>query len=136
MPVFKNADEVYKYIGGIFQEAAAHEEIGPKFAKSGVVLQIVNTDPDCVITFDTPERKVYLGDAPDDLKPTVKMFMTADVGHQFWLGNVNISTALAKGDMRAKGPIPKILKLVPLARSLFPNYRAAIEADGRHDMLA
>jgi hypothetical protein len=29
--------------------------------------------------------------------------------------------------MRAKGPIPKILKLVPLAKSLFPRYAELCE---------
>jgi hypothetical protein len=44
--------------------------------------------------------------------------------------------ALAKGEMRAKGPIPKILKLVPLAKSLFPRYREMLEMAGRSDLLA
>jgi hypothetical protein len=49
------------------------------------------------------------------------------VAHRFWLGKVNIAAALAKGDMRAKGPIPKVLKLVPLAKQLFPRYQEMVE---------
>lgn len=135
MPVFADADELYKYIGGIFDEAVADPEIGPKFAASGVVLRITNTNPDAVLLIDMPNYKVYRGDEGADIKPTVQMFMESDVGHKFWLGDVNISTALAKGDMRAKGPIPKILKLVPIARSLFPRYRASLEADDRMDLI-
>jgi hypothetical protein len=37
--------------------------------------------------------------------------------------------------MRAKGPVPKILKLVPLAKGLFPKYREMLEKSGRTDML-
>lgn len=136
MASFKDAEEVYDYIGGIFDSAMADDEVGPKFAASGVILKLVYSNPDSTLTVDMPNRTVYRGDDAPDTKPTVQMIMSADVGHQFWLGNVNISTALAKGDMRAKGPIPKILKLVPLARSLFPNYRQRLEAEGRTDLLA
>lgn len=135
MPVFADDQELYKYIGGIFDEAVADPEIGDKFAASGVILKITNTNPDSILLIDMPNRKVYRGDEGDGIKPSVQMFMESDIGHQFWLGNVNISTALAKGDMRAKGPIPKILKLVPIARSLFPRYRASLEADGRTDLI-
>ncbi len=136
MASFTGADEVYTYIGGIFDMAMADEELGPRFAASGVILRLSYTNPDSVIVVDMPNRTVYRGDDSADLKPTVQMFMAADVGHEFWLGNVNISTALAKGDMRAKGPIPKILKLVPLTRALYPRYRAQLEAAGRTDLLA
>jgi hypothetical protein len=42
--------------------------------------------------------------------------------------------ALAKGDMRAKGPIPKILKLVPLTKTLCPRYKALLEANDLTDL--
>lgn len=132
---FKDADELYDYVGGIFDDAMADDEVGPKFADSGVVLKLVYTEPAAQLVVDMPNRVVYRGTAGDELKPTVQLFMKSAVGHQFWLGNVNISTALAKGQMRAKGPIPKILKLVPLARSLFPNYRKRLEDEGRTDLL-
>jgi hypothetical protein len=136
MPVFKDEAEVYQYTGGIFEDALADPEIGPKFADSGVILKVTHTEPDAVFTVDMPAKKVLYGDdARNGPKPIVEMFMKADVGHRFWLGKVNISIALAKGEMRAKGPVPKILKLVPLAKGLFPRYREKLEKDGRTDML-
>ncbi|MGH8974322.1 MAG: sterol carrier protein [Acidimicrobiia bacterium] len=136
MAVFKDETEVYKYIGGIFEEALADPEIGTKFAESGVILKVTHTEPDTIFTVDMPSKKVLYGDdARNGPKPVVEMFMKADVAHQFWLGNVNISLALAKGQMRAKGPVPKILKLVPLAKSLFPRYKASLEQSGRSDLL-
>ena len=136
MPVFKDEAEVYQYTGGIFEDALADPEIGPKFADSGVILKVTHTEPDAVFTVDMPAGKVLYGDdARNGPKPVVEMRMKADVGHRFWLGNVNISIALAKGEMRAKGPVPKILKLVPLAKGLFPRYREKLEKAGRTDML-
>ena len=136
MSVFKDETEVYTYIGGIFEEALADPEVGQKFASSGVILRVKYSDPDSTLTVDMPAKKVLYGDdARNGPKPVVEMFMKADVGHRFWLGKVNISLALAKGEMRAKGPVPKILKLVPLAKGLFPKYREMLEKSGRTDLL-
>ena len=61
--------------------------------------------------------------------------MTADTGHRFWLGGVNVTVALARGEIKASGPVAKILKLVPLAKPVFPRYKAQLEAQGRTDLL-
>ncbi|MDX1386052.1 MAG: hypothetical protein R3257_00575, partial [bacterium] len=53
------------------------------------------------------------------------MTMKADVAHRFWFGKVNLIAALTRREMVAKGPIPKILKLLPAikpAYSLYPEY--------------
>lgn len=61
--------------------------------------------------------------------------MSADNANQFWLGQLNLSVAMAKGQVRTKGPVSKILKLVPIAKELFPSYRKALEENGRSDLL-
>jgi hypothetical protein len=136
MATFKDETEVYQYIGGIFEEALADPDLGQKFAASGVILRVSYSDPESVLTVDMPSKKVLYGDdARNGPKPIVEMMMKADVGHRFWLGKVNISLALAKGEMRAKGPVPKILKLVPIAKSLFPRYRELLLKNGRSDLV-
>ena len=62
------------------------------------------------------------------MEPEVVMTMDADTAHRFWLGKVNVTVALARGQMKAKGPVAKILKLVPLTKPVFPRYRAQLEA--------
>jgi putative sterol carrier protein len=136
MAVFKDQTEVYQYIGGIFEEALADPELGQKFAASGVILRVTYSDPDSVLTVDMPSKKVFHGeDARNGPKPVVEMSMKADVAHRFWLGEVNITTAMAKGQVKAKGPIPKILKLVPLTKILFPRYRESLIRSGRTDLV-
>jgi putative sterol carrier protein len=72
---------------------------------------------------------------PTNMEPEVVMSMEADTAHRFWLGKVNVTVALARGQMKAKGPVAKILKLVPLVKPVFPRYRALLEQDGREDLL-
>jgi hypothetical protein len=136
MAVFKDETEVYQYIGGIFEDALGDPDLGQKFAASGVILRVNYSDPDSVLTVDMPGKKVFYGeDARNGPKPVVEMSMKADVAHRFWLGEVNITTAMAKGQVKAKGPIPKILKLVPLTKILFPRYRESLVQSGRSDLI-
>jgi putative sterol carrier protein len=69
------------------------------------------------------------------MEPDVTMSMAADTAHRFWLGQVNVTVALARGQIKAKGPVAKILKLVPLTKPVFPRYKAQLEAQGRDDLL-
>jgi putative sterol carrier protein len=69
------------------------------------------------------------------MEPEVVMTMDADTAHRFWLGKVNVTVALARGQMKAKGPVAKILKLVPLTKPIFPRYRKQLEDQGRQDLL-
>ena len=76
---------------------------------------------------------VDLGES--QMEPEVTMSMAADTAHRFWLGQVNITVALARGQIKAKGPVAKILKLVPLTKPVFPRYKAELEAQGRDDLI-
>jgi hypothetical protein len=133
---FKDADEVYRYIGKLFQDLADDEELGPKFRSANTVVQYRYRQPESQITVrlrEGEDRRVDLGET--DLDPEVVMSMEADTAHRFWLGKVNITVALARGQIKAKGPVAKILKLVPLVRPVFPRYRKMLEDAGRQDLL-
>jgi putative sterol carrier protein len=69
------------------------------------------------------------------MEPEVVMSMEADTAHRFWLGKVNVTVALARGQMKAKGPVAKILKLVPLVKPVFPRYKQMLTEAGREDLV-
>jgi hypothetical protein len=130
MPVFKDAAEVYDILGELFTKLKDDPQIGPAVAKSGLVIRFKYTEPDSEITIDaasTPPR-VILG--PNDLKPIVDMSMKADVAHQFWLGKVNLVAALTRGTMVAKGPIPSIMKLLPIITPAYKMYPEILKERG------
>jgi hypothetical protein len=43
--------------------------------------------------------------------------------------------AIARGEIKPKGPVAKILKLVPLTKPIFPRYKAMLEGMGRQDLI-
>ena len=136
MAYFKDAQEVYDHIGKLLQGLVDDDELAPKFQKANTIVQWQYRDPESQITArltEDEEGRVDLGTT--DLEPEVVMTMDADTAHRFWLGNVNVTIALARGQMKAKGPVAKILKLVPLVKPVFPRYKAQLEADGRRDLV-
>jgi len=133
---FKDADEVYAYIGKLFQDLADDEELAPQFQKANTVVQYRYRNPESTVTVrlvDGEDGRVDCGETA--LEPEVVMSMDADTAHRFWLGKVNVTVALARGQMKAKGPVAKILKLVPLTKPVFPRYRRMLEDAGRDDLL-
>jgi putative sterol carrier protein len=69
------------------------------------------------------------------LDPEVVMSMSAATAHGFWLGKINLTAALARGQITAKGPVAKVLRLVPLVQHVFPRYEQMIRTAGRADLL-
>jgi putative sterol carrier protein len=133
---FKDADEVYQFIGRLFQDLADDDELAPKFRKANTIVQYQYRNPDSTITVrlqEGEEGQVDLGETT--MEPEVVMSMEADTAHKFWLGKVNVTVALARGQIKAKGPVAKILKLVPLVKPVFPRYREMLENAGRQDLM-
>ena len=122
MGYFDSDAEAYKYLAGVFRMAAEHPDVGPKLAAAGLTLQLRYSDPDITTTvrlYDPIE--VIEGEGTE--KPDVILTLSADDADQYWRGDLNLAVALAKGRAKSKGPVNKILKLVPLTKPMFPMYR-------------
>ena len=135
MTYFKDEQEVYEYLGQLFLDLLADEELAPKFRAANTIVQYRYRNPESQITvklIEAEEGQVDLG--PTRLEPEVVMTMDADTAHRFWLGKVNVTVALARGQIKAKGPVAKILRLVPLTKPVFPRYKAQFQAAGRGDL--
>jgi len=122
MSTFSDAAEVYKYVGGVFRIAADHPEIGPRMRAANITMQVNYSDPAASLTirFQDPMEVV---DGGQDDDADVRLSMPADIAHKYWRGEYNLAVGLAKGQVKAKGPVNKILKLVPITKPLFPIYR-------------
>jgi len=132
---FRNDQEVYETIGKLFEGLRDDPELFPKFQKANTIVRYEFREPDSEITvkmLDGEPGQVDLG--PSEMEPEVTMSMEADTAHRFWLGKVNITVALARGQIKAQGPVAKILKLVPLVNPVFPRYEAQLEEQGRTDL--
>jgi len=115
MPVFESTEKMYDVLGTLF-----------KVLSDDPVVTI--TDPDGFIWL-TKDGEVICG--PADLKPTIEMKLSGDTCHEFWLQSISMPIAMAKGRIKAKGPLPKVIKLLPLLK---PAYKAYPEIAKKHGL--
>jgi hypothetical protein len=120
MAVFKNAESMLEILGGMFRMVLKDPVVAPKFKESGVVIKFNITDPDAILWVDTVKMEVVSGS--QDLKANVEMDLSGDSCHQFWLKELKLPIALAKGKIKARGPMPTILKLLPLLKPAYEAY--------------
>ena len=135
MGLFRNAQEVYDCIGKVFEEAISDPEIGPKTKEAGLTIRFNFNDPDSTIYVDFAQGEVFYGDDVPDTTPAIRMEMKADDANKFWLGKLNLVMAMAKAQVKAKGSVPEMLKMLPLAKPLYARYEATLRANGREDLI-
>jgi putative sterol carrier protein len=136
MGQFRDSQHFYETVGELMDRAKADPNVGPKIAKSGIIIQFRYTDPEAVTTVNGKDKPTQAGaycdivHGPTDWKPEVVMTMKADTAHAFWHGKVNLIAALARKEIVAQGPIPKILKLLPAVEPLYKMYPALLREKG------
>lgn len=119
MPVFESTDKMYNVLGGLFEMLLGNPEFGPKFTNAEISIYFKINEPEGEIWI-TKEGEVICG--PADIKPTISMTLSGDTCHKFWLKEVSMPIALAKGLIKVKGPMPKVLKLLPLLKPAYEAY--------------
>jgi putative sterol carrier protein len=136
MAVFKDAEEVYTYVGGAFT-TAVHD---PKFIEAtkgtGLVIRLIQTDPDCEMIIDFEGQKVLTGAAAEGVPSSVQLRMSSDNSNKFWQGKLNFTLAMAQRKVKLDGKRSVALKLLPLTGPIFEKYIGALTEAGRTDLLA
>ena len=130
MATFADAQQVYDTIGAFLEQITKDEDLRPKFVAADTSFHVVYSDPDCDMLVDCTIDPPVVTMAPGEVKSEIELAMAADDGHEFWLGNLNMALALAKNKVKVKGPISKIMKLLPAMRPAFPKYKAFIAERG------
>lgn len=134
MPSFANEDELYRYVGGIFQTGFADPELGPKMEATQMVFESRCTDPDSSLVIDMANRMVHQGNAAGPA-PDAVLTMSSETANAYWQGKVNLPFAMARGKVKVEGNVAKLLALSPLGKKLYPRYIALLKADGRDDLI-
>ena len=123
MAIFESKEKMETVLGGLFTKLLGDPVMGPKFLASGITIKFNISDPSGTLWVspgDGTKGDVLWGD--QDLKADVEMTLSGDTCHKFWLKHVSMPIALAKGLIKAKGPMPKVLKLLPLLKPAYEMY--------------
>lgn len=135
MAYFENSEKLQEVLGGFFQKLLEDPSIGPKLQDSKMVIKFVYSEPALSITIDCSKNPVQLLFNDSSVKSEVEMSMKADVAHRFWFGKVNLLAALTRREMVAKGPIPKVLKLLPVIKPAYDLYPKYLQEKGLDNLL-
>ena len=119
MPIFKDTQKMYDVLGELFETLMKDESMYQKYIDSKITIKFIIHNPEGFLWVGN-DGKIVCGEA--DYKPTIQMILDGDTCHKFWLQQVKLPVALAKGLIKAKGPMPKVLKLLPLLKPAYAAY--------------
>jgi putative sterol carrier protein len=115
MAHFETDAEVYDQLGGILTNLVGNTSRLEQLRQADAVVQFAFRSPDAKVTLDVRAGKaprVELGDSR--MRPDVVLAMDAEVGHALLHGELSPTVALARGDVRLKGNVAKVLRVVPV----------------------
>jgi putative sterol carrier protein len=137
MGLFKDTAEFQEVFDLLMREILTHPLIGPKLARSNLVVQFQYTEPDAQITinFKEPAKDPKLSGnytwGETLWQPDVIFKQSADFSNRFWQGKENVIAALAKRHVTARGSITKALALIPVIRPTFRLYPQVLQKLGK-----
>lgn len=139
MGVYRDADHMMAILADVF-ERTKETEAARGLRQIQMIVAYIYHNPEVTVLMDgrspAPEGESITVKFNDlNPAPDVSFELSADVGHQFWKGKLNVPIALARGQIKAKGQITKALKLLPLLPPLYQAYRETLTARGETDLL-
>jgi putative sterol carrier protein len=114
MAHYETDAEVYENLGGILTNLVYNAARREQLHQADAVVQFAFRHPDATVTLDVRASKpprVDLGDTK--LRADVVFAMDADTGRAILHGELSPTLALARGEVRTKGPVGKVLRVVP-----------------------
>jgi putative sterol carrier protein len=130
MGLFESSEKFEEVLGGFFRLIADTPSVADKLLASKLIIRFSYTDPDVVLLVDCSGDKLEVRPGDTETKADVDMSMSSDIAHKFWFGKVNLMAALTRRQMVAKGPIPKILKLLPAIKPTYTMYPKYLKDNG------
>lgn len=139
MACFKDEVEMYEIYRAFFERLSSHPEIGPALGQSGLIVSFRVDRPSGLLTLNCRNavaagRPFTFSFGPTEEKPDLTLVAEADTIHGFWLGKVNVVTAMVTGKIKAEGNIASAMKLMPVLKSVFELYPSVLKEIGREDL--
>ena len=133
MSIFETADELYACIGGLFEQLKSQAQVQKELASLNLTVRFNHTEPTSSITLIAYEGENTIHYGECDEKPDVELAMTGDIAHHFWMGEINVMSAITKRQIVPTGSLSKIMALTPLIKTgikLYPqHYQECLEQE-------
>lgn len=136
-PTADRAAAVFDAFQQVMGRAADNNDIARRLALAGIVAHIHLRD--------APQQFVlalFLDRAPIEVEtgpvgtPDVELFIDTEDVLRFWTGDMHLAMAILRGEVEYRGPVRKLLRVVPIARRLVSDFQAPAADTGltsQHD---
>jgi len=119
MPIFRDTDQMYEMLTGLWTHIISETEVGTKLKDYDITFKFILSDPDGYLWIS--HDKVLTGEEAKQ-NAVITMELSGDTTHKFWLKQISLPVALATRKIKSKGPIPKVLKILPFLKSVHEKY--------------
>jgi hypothetical protein len=119
MAIFKDAEKMYEVLGGCFKYAITETEFGDKMKEYDITYKFIMHEPEGFIWVS---HDTVLTGKDADKDGIITMELSGDSAHKFWLKQLSLPVALATKKIKSKGPIPKVLKILPYLKPVYERY--------------
>lgn len=130
-PTAEQAEAVFESFLQIMGQAAAHSEIGERLAFADIVSHIYLRDSpqNLVVTLFFDRKPVEVADHAVGTADVDLYIDTNDV-LRFWTGDMHLAIAILNGEVEYRGPVRKLLRIVPIARRLVADFQKLAVQEG------
>ena len=122
MSLFKDTNHMYEFLEDLWKHIVFEAGLGEKMREYGVTYKYIITEPDGYLYVD-PDN-VITGEAANK-DAVITMELSGDTVVKFWTKQLSLPVALATRKIKSKGPIPKVLKMLPALKpvyEIFPEF--------------
>lgn len=127
MAAFKDTQHMYETLGDLWSYVIRETEFGVKLKEYDITYKFIMSEPKGYIFVD--HEQVLTGDAANR-DAVITMELSGDTAHDFWLGKIKLPVALATRKIKSRGPIPKVLKILPFLKPVYQLYPQYCEKHG------
>jgi hypothetical protein len=127
MTVFKDTQHIYAVLEDVWNFVIRETETGQKMKEYGVSYKFILKEPNGLLYVD--HEKVLVGEEANR-DAVITMELSGETVHKFWLKQIMLPVALATRKIKSKGPIPKVLKMLPFLQPVYDNYPRFCEKHG------
>jgi hypothetical protein len=137
MAEFNSSSEFREVMDKVFTIMSTDPDMGPKLRDARVPQRFEFPDQDAVvnITYDDGGGDQNLRwQWSDDVEwePQVQMTMDSEVANKYFQGKENVPIAIARRRIKSSGDMKAALKLIPITKPVFAQYRELLEREYPH----
>ncbi len=134
---FASPEEFREVMDRCFAMMSEDPEMGPKLRDADVPQRFEFDDLDLVVNIRAarPEEDgclVWAWTDEVDWTAKVQMTMSSETANKYFQGKENVAVAIARRRIKSGGDVKSALKLIPITKPVYAQYRAYLEAERPH----